>query len=238
MRYLTGLLTRNKGFLAFMLCMFVFRSAVADWNVVPTGSMQPTIRIGDRILVDRAAYDIRLPFTHISLHKIADPARGDIVVLDSTEANERLVKRVIGVPGDRIALRGNRLYVNGQAARYSSIRVAGIGDDRADPAHYELERTGDATRIVRLSDYRPSIGSNFGPVTVPAGHYLLMGDNRDNSYDSRFLGFAGRGEILGRARYVAFSLDPAHHYLPRKDRFGAALDGAAQHSGAHAGQDL
>ena len=238
MRYLTGLLTRNKGFLAFMLCMFVFRSAVADWNVVPTGSMQPTIRIGDRILVDRAAYDIRLPFTHISLHKVGDPVRGDIVVLDSSEANERLVKRVIGIPGDQVALRGNRLYVNGHAARYSSIPVTGIGDDHEDPAHYEVERSGDTTRIVRLSDYRPSTGSNFGPVTVPAGHYLLMGDNRDNSYDSRFLGFAGRQEILGRARYVAFSLDPDHHYLPRKDRFGTALDGAAQHSGASAGQDL
>jgi signal peptidase I len=238
MRYLTGLLTRNKGFLIFMLCMFAFRSAVADWNVVPTGSMQPTIRIGDRILVDRAAYDIRLPFTHISLHKIADPTRGDIVVLDSAEANERLVKRVIGVPGDQIALRGNRLYVNGHAARYSSIQIAGIGDDREDPAHYEVERSGDTTRIVRLSDYHPSTGSNFGPVTVPAGHYLLMGDNRDNSYDSRFLGFADRREILGRARYVAFSLNPERHYLPRKDRFGTALDGAAQRPGEPAGQDL
>jgi signal peptidase I len=238
MRYLMGLLLRNKGFLAFMLCMFVFRSAVADWNTVPTGSMQPTIRIGDRILVDRAAYDIRVPFTHISLHKIADPARGDIVVLDSNEANERLVKRVIGVPGDQIALRGNRLFVNGRAARYSSVQVAGIDDDRADPAHYELERSGDTARIVRLSDYRPSVGSNFGPVTVPAGHYLLMGDNRDNSYDSRFLGFAGRQEILGRARYVAFSLNPDHHYLPRKDRFGTVLDGAARRSGSPAGQDL
>ena len=238
MRYLTGLLTRNKGFLAFMLCMFVFRSAVADWNVVPTGSMQPTIRIGDRILVDRAAYDIRLPFTHVSLHKIADPTRGDIVVLDSNEANERLVKRVIGVPGDQVALRGNRLYVNGHAAGYASIQVAGIADDREDPAHYEVERSGSTRRIVRLSDYRPSTGSNFGPVTVPAGHYLLMGDNRDNSYDSRFLGFAGRQEILGRARYVAFSLDPDHYYLPRKDRFGTALDGVAQRSGASTGQDL
>ena len=238
MRYLMGLLTRNKGFLIFMLCMFAFRSAVADWNVVPTGSMQPTIRIGDRILVDRAAYDIRIPFTHVSVHKIADPARGDIVVLDSNEANERLVKRVIGVPGDQIALRGNRLYVNGHAARYSSVQVAGIGDDREDPAHYEVERSGGGTRIVRLSDYRPSVGSNFGPVTVPAGHYLLMGDNRDNSYDSRFLGFADRGEILGRARYVAFSLNPEHHYLPRQDRFGAALDGAAQHAGSPAAQDL
>ncbi|HEY9131421.1 MAG TPA: signal peptidase I [Dyella sp.] len=238
MRHLVGLLNRNKGFIAFMFCMFVFRSAVADWNTVPTGSMQPTIRIGDRILVDRAAYDIRVPFTHISLYRLGDPQRGDIVVLDSKEANERLVKRVIGVPGDRIALRGNRLYVNGRTARYSTIDVAGIRDDSTHPAHYAIERIGGASRVIRLSDELPSIASNFGPVTVPPGSYLLMGDNRDDSYDSRFLGFAPRGEILGRARYVAFSLDPSHHYLPREDRFGAPLDGLAQRAGQTGRQDL
>ncbi|HEX7817704.1 signal peptidase I [Dyella sp.] len=233
MRQLANLLSRNKGFIAFMFCMFVFRSAVADWNTVPTGSMQPTIRIGDRILVDRVAYDIRIPFTHVSLRKLADPQRGDIVVLDSTEAGERLVKRVIGTPGDRIALRGNRLIVNGEVAGYTPVTVDGIGDDTTDPAHYAVERSGGNPRVIRLSDYRPSVGANFGPVTVPAGQYLLMGDNRDNSYDSRFLGFAPRAEILGRARYVAFSLDPAHHDLPRNDRFGAALDGQAESQDHH-----
>ena len=102
-------LTRNKGFITFMLCMVVFRSAVADWNVVPTGSMQPTIQIGDRIFVDKAAYDVRLPFTHVSLMHLADPKRGDIVVLNSQAANERLVKRVIGLPGDEVAMRENVL---------------------------------------------------------------------------------------------------------------------------------
>ncbi|EIM02368.1 signal peptidase I [Rhodanobacter thiooxydans] len=92
MRTIAKFLLRNRGFIAFMLCMVVFRSAVADRNVVPTGSMQPTIRIGDRILVDKLARDVRLPLTHVSLLHLADPQRGDIVVLDSQAAQERAAR--------------------------------------------------------------------------------------------------------------------------------------------------
>jgi signal peptidase I len=166
MRGLMQLLYRNKGFIVFMIGLVMFRSAFADWSVVPTGSMQPTIQIGDRIFVDKAAYDVRVPLTHISLWHIADPQRGDIVVLDSHAANERLVKRVIGIPGDEIALRGNVLYVNGIAATYSSTIVRGIHDDIDDPAHYEVEHTGNLQHLVRLSLYRPSEMRDFGPVRV------------------------------------------------------------------------
>jgi len=225
MRRLLRCLARNKGFVTFMLCLIMFRSACADWSVVPTGSMQPTIQIGDHILVDKAAYDIRLPLTHISLIRLADPQRGDIVVLDSHAAKERLVKRVIGIPGDRVALRDNVLYINGVAATYSPVSVNGIHDDQRDPAHYDVEHLGGLQHLVRLSRYYPSEMRNFGPVTVPAGHYLLMGDNRDNSEDSRYLGFFPRDEIIGRSRYVALSLDPNNDYLPRRQRFAARLDG-------------
>ncbi|MGH8159405.1 MAG: signal peptidase I [Rhodanobacter sp.] len=224
MRTIAKFLARNKGFITFMLCMIMFRSAVADWNVVPTGSMQPTIKIGDRILVDKAAYDIHLPLTHIALLHLADPQRGDIVVLDSQAAHERLVKRVIGLPGDEIAMRGNVLYINGRAASYTSGSYAGIHDDLKNPARYEIEHYGDMRHAVRLSEYWPSPASSFGPVKVPAGQYLLLGDDRDNSMDSRYFGFFPRNEIVGRSRYVVASLDPEHHYLPRGNRFGAALD--------------
>ncbi len=224
MRVITRFLARNKGFLIFMFCMVVFRSAVADWNVVPTGSMQPTIKIGDRILVDKLAYDIRLPLTHVSLLHLADPQRGDIVVLDSHVAQERLVKRVIGLPGDTVAMRDNVIFVNGHPARYAAGRYVGIHDDLENPAHYEVERYGAMHHAIRLSDYRPSPARSFGPVHVPTGQYLLLGDDRDNSMDSRYFGFFPRNEIVGRARHVVASLDPEHHYLPRRDRFGAALD--------------
>jgi signal peptidase I len=224
MHAIARFLARNKGFITFMLCMVMFRSAVADWNVVPTGSMQPTIRIGDRILVDKLAYDVRLPLTHVSLLHLADPQRGDIVVLDSHAAHERLVKRVIGLPDDEVAMRGNVLFINGHAARYSASARDGVHDDQRDPAHYEIERYGAMRHAIRLSDYRPSPVSNFGPVRVPPGQYLLLGDDRDNSEDSRYLGFFPRHEIVGRAHHVVASLDPEHHYLPRADRFGTALD--------------
>lgn len=224
MRKFAKFLARNKGFFAFMLCMVMFRSAIADWNVVPTGSMQPTIEIGDRILVNRMAYDIRVPLTHVNLLRLADPQRGDIVVLDSEAAHVRLVKRVIGVPGDQVAMRENALFINGHAAHYSATTRSGIDEDREDPAHYEIEHYGSMRHAIRLSDGSPSPIRSFGPVTLPAGQYLLLGDNRDNSKDSRYIGFFPRNEILGRSRYVIASLDPNNHYLPRTPRFGAPLD--------------
>jgi signal peptidase I len=224
MRGMLQYLYRNKGFIVFMLGIVMFRSALADWSVVPTGSMEPTIQIGDRIMIDKAAYDIRVPLTHVSLIHLADPQRGDIVVLDSHAAKERLVKRVIGIPGDEIALRNNVLYVNGVAANYSPANVLGIHEDQQDPARYEVESLGNLQHLVRLSLYQPGERRDFGPVTVPAGQYLLMGDNRDRSWDSRYLGFIPRNEIVGRSRYVGLSLDPEHYYLPRTQRFAARLD--------------
>ncbi len=223
MRAFLGMISRNKGFLTFMLCMVVFRSAIADWNVVPSGSMQPTIRIGDRIMVDKAAYDLRVPLTHVSLLHRADPKRGDIVVLDSDAAGERLVKRVIGVPGDQVALKQDRLYINGQPATYAPITVQGVRDDREDPARYAIESIGAMQHAVRWSVAQQGHSRDFGPVAVPAGKYLLLGDDRDNSADSRYFGFFPRNEITGRATRVAVSLDPGNHYLPRGDRWGAAL---------------
>jgi signal peptidase I len=160
----------------------------------------------------------------VSLLHLSDPQRGDIVVLDSNAADERLVKRVIGLPGEDVAMRGNVLFINGHAASYAAIHREGIHDDAVDSAHYETERYGMLNHAIRLSDHRPSPASSFGPVRVPPGQYLLLGDDRDNSVDSRYLGFFPRGEIIGRAHHVVMSLDPKRHYLPREDRFGAALE--------------
>ena len=112
---LLKLLKDNKAYILFVVLMMVFRSAVADWNDVPTGSMKPTIIEGDRIFVNKMAYDVRLPFTTVSLAKLADPVRGDIVIFDSQASGKRLVKRVVGVPGDVVALQDNVLSVNGSA---------------------------------------------------------------------------------------------------------------------------
>ena len=201
-----------RGFAVFVVLMVIFRSALADWNVVPTGSMKPTIVEGDRILVNKLAYDLKFPLTHISLHKFADPRRGDIVVFDSRAADTRLVKRVIGLPGDVVEMRDNHLTINGIPARYSGIEF------RAD-ATFAIESYRDMSHRIELAGTGASRFSTFGPVTVPKDHYLVLGDNRDNSADSRFYGFIPRDEIVGNARTVVLSLDYDDYYIPRSNRF-------------------
>jgi signal peptidase I len=217
----------NKGLVAFLFLMVLFRSAVADWNVVPSGSMLPTIREGDRIFVDKMAYDLRVPLTHIAIAHLHDPQRGDIVTIDSSAANELIVKRLIGLPGDRVAMRENVLYVNGVRADYQPLKRAPLPGDAASPGDYLTERFDGVAHTVRLSLDAPSPRDSFGPVVVPSGEYLMLGDNRDDSADSRYFGFFPRKELMGRTRHVAFSLDPDHHYKPRFERFGATLDSAS-----------
>src|SRR5205809_7137832 len=106
-------------FILMLLGISSLRSALADWNDVPTGSMKPTIEEGDRVVVNKLAYDLKIPFTTIEIAKWSDPKRGDIVVLFSPLDGTRLVKRVIAVPGDKIELRENQLYVNGQLQKWT-----------------------------------------------------------------------------------------------------------------------
>lgn len=212
---------QNRGFVLFLGLMLVFRSAFADWNSVPTGSMRPTIVEGDRILVNKMAYDLRVPFTHISLLHLADPERGDIIIFDSKASDTRLVKRVIGLPGDVVALSDNVLFINGKPLNYSDGAVAGTVNAHAPKQAYELDKTEDLAGIkhsVRVNKQGSHL-SSFDAVVVPDGHYLAMGDNRDNSSDSRVIGFVPRSEIVGRTRSVVLSFNYENFYIPRKDRF-------------------
>ncbi|MES9974421.1 MAG: signal peptidase I [Candidatus Thiodiazotropha sp.] len=208
---LVSLWKGNRSFIIFVVLLLAFRSVIADWNVVPSGSMKPTILEGDRILVNKMAYDLRLPFTHISLLKHTDPARGEIVIFDSEAADKRMVKRVIGLPGDWIAMHDNRLWINGQQIGYSDAETAAPWQDR-------IENIDGVEHWVRWLDQASGL-SGFPPVKVPDGHYLVLGDNRDNSADSRVIGFVPRQEIVGRARHVLLSLNHENHYLPRPHRF-------------------
>lgn len=197
----------HRGFIVFFVLMFCFRSAIADWSDVPSGSMKPTLVEGDRISINKMAYDLRIPFSHISLYKIADPVRGDIVVFDSKAAGKRLVKRVIGLPGDTIAMENNQLFINGQKVDYQPLPV----DD-------QLELLPGQSHYIRVNS-NSSRYATFDAVTVPAGHYLMLGDNRDNSADSRVTGFVPRNELVGRSRGVVLSLDYDNYFLPRSERF-------------------
>ncbi len=214
---LPGLLKANRGFLLFIFLMVIFRSGIADWNVVPTGSMKPTILEGDRIWVNKLAYDVKLPLTSISLFRHADPQRGDIVVFDSSQAGKRLVKRVMAVPGDVVELRHNLLFLNGKPAVYSLLR-------QSPHKIYLSEQVAGVEHDIVLQRNHANPFSSFGPVQVPADHYLVLGDNRDNSADSRVYGFVARDEVVGRSNSVVLSLNYDNYYLPRRDRMFQPLD--------------
>ncbi|MGO2128521.1 MAG: signal peptidase I [Pseudoalteromonas prydzensis] len=215
MKYLYKIWKNNRSLIVFISLMCVFRSAVADWYEVPTGSMKPTIVEGDRIFTDKMAYDLRVPFTKISLLQLAEPQAGDIIVFDSVAAQNRLIKRVIGVPGDSVALVDNQLVINGEKLNYDPVSETAIN-------RVEIENLHGIKHAVELSKQRSAM-QNFAPVIIPENMYLAMGDNRDNSADSRVIGLVPRAELLGRAKRVIVSLDYDDYYLPRKDRVLKAL---------------
>ncbi len=211
-----------KPLLVIGLVMFSFRSAVADWNDVPTGSMKPTILEGDRIFINKVAYDLKFPFTRWRLAQWKDPSWGDVVVLRSPEDGKRLVKRVVGLPGDVVEIRRNHLYRNGEAAVYRMLRddFGGYLDMEPMPALYTEGVEGREHPIMILgSGLHPP-----GPFYVPEGKFFVMGDNRNNSRDSRYFGPVDRSAILGRATAVALSLDREDYYKPRWDRFFSKME--------------
>ena len=202
------------------------RSAIADWNDVPTGSMKPTILEGDRVFVNKLAYDFKVPFTTIRIAKWDDPQRGDIVVLFSPADGKRLVKRVVGVPGDEIEMKNNIVHVNGEPFDYEAAAREIVNRlDSEDRAHsiFAMETLGERTHGVMATPGSPALRS-FGPVDLPGEQYFVMGDNRDNSFDSRFFGLVERRLIVGEAVGVAFSLNRDRYFIPRAGRFLQGLD--------------
>ena len=215
-----------KPFLMVLLVVGTLRSAVADWNDVPTGSMRPTILEGERIFVNKMAYDLRVPFTKMRLMEWGEPSRGDVVVLYSPADGKRLVKRVVGLPGDVLSMRQGHLYINGEPAEYQPFaeddrQALGLNGEPRELVVWESFETG--IHPVTWTPFQPSIRS-FPPRTVPQDQFFVMGDNRDNSRDSRWFGYVDRQDIVGRALAVVVSLDPQHRYTPRWDRFFLELE--------------
>jgi signal peptidase I len=202
------------------------KSSLADWNWVPTGSMNPTILEGDLIYVNKLAYGLRFPLTFYRLAKWSDPRRGDIVVCFSPEDESRLVKRIIAIPGDRIEMKNNVIFLNGQPLTYTKIdskyaeQLASKLKNSSILATENLDGTSHPVMSV------PSISAirNFGPITVPKNSYFVMGDNRDNSRDSRYFGFVNRKAIIGEAKGVILSFDITDKFQPRLRRFFSSVD--------------
>ena len=171
---------------ATTIVLLAARSSLADHYQVPSGSMLPTVHLHDRILVDKSAYGLRVPFTRTYLTG-QGPERGDVVVLTSPEDGKVLLKRVIAVPGDNVTVEGGRLVLNGQ--RMPVTYEAGTTVEQIDQRKHPLSLV-------------PNGGPDFGPRLVPANQYLVMGDNRGDSHDGRYFGWVSRDEILGRAARV------------------------------------
>jgi signal peptidase I len=218
-------IAENRGFLFFLLIVLVLRSAIADWYGVPTSSMYPTVIIGDRILSNRLAYDIKLPFSNVILKRLNDPQRGDIVTFISPEDGVRLVKRVIAVPGDLVEMRDNHLIINGIDATYSGATGDVIENVPPDNDGDQVVLNEELFEQKHTIIITPEVSAvhNFDPITVPEEHYFVLGDNRDNSKDSRYIGCIGRESLTGQVRRIIFSLDPEKFYLPRISRLARAL---------------
>jgi len=200
-----------------------FKSAIADWNDIPSGSMRPTILSGDRVFVNKLAYDLKVPYTTWHVTSWSAPQRGDIVVFYSPEDGKRLIKRVVGLPGDRIAMKNNRLSINGKDIEYEALHPE-------DPTDRSTKQPQDLRYIENLFGkkhtvmFTPFRGSrhSFRPKTIPVGKYLMLGDNRDRSADSRFFGLVDRNLIVGQATAIVISRDKSFLH-PRFERFFKGL---------------
>lgn len=213
----------NKGFLMFMLLFGVFRTAVADWNPIPSASMRPNLLEGDVVFVNRLAYNIKVPLTDVVLAQTGDPQRGDVVTFSSPLDGTRLIKRILALPGDRVEMRNERLVINGVESQYALEEVVQEATAEGRMAALRMQEVVDGRRHrIQLLPQR-SVARDFGPVSVPPNAYLMLGDNRDNSADSRAIGFVPRHLLIGRAERILVSADYQGNWMPRTERFGQSL---------------
>jgi len=214
----------NRGFILFLFLFGLFRTAIADWSPIPSGSMRPSLLEGDMVLVNRVAYDLKIPLTDIALTRIDEPRRGDIVVFYSPKDGTRLIKRLVALPGDTVQMRKGVLIINGEAAQYSEgVQVQEPLDGASSlPALRLREHLGERDHAVQWLPSVPSLRS-MPALRVPEGHYWMMGDNRDNSADSRYIGPVPRHLLVGRAHHLVLSVAFKENWLPRWERFGMPL---------------
>ncbi len=208
----------QRGFVLFLALFGLFRTAVADWNPVPTASMRPTVIEGDVVLVNRLAYQLKLPLSDVVLAAWQGPERGDIVTFGSPADGTRLLKRVVGLPGDRVTLRAGRLFINDEPVPLSEPEWA---EEALGPALRGVEQLGARRHALQALPTVPA--RREGEWQVPPDHYFMLGDNRDNSHDSRYFGPVPRARLIGRVSRLLASFDPERHYLPRLQRLGQAL---------------
>ena len=195
----------GKSFFPVLFIVLVLRSFLVEPFQIPSGSMKPTLEVGDFILVNKFAYGIRLPVLDTKVIPIGDPQRGDVMVFRyPSEPNINYIKRVVGLPGDTVRYtKEKRLYVNGELV---AEKLVGEEPGTLGSVTLYQEKLGQAEHLIRkeMSRYRIEPDRQW---TIPAGHYFMMGDNRDNSADSRYWGFVPEANLVGRATAIWMSFD-------------------------------
>ena len=211
----------SGSFFPVILLVFVLRSFLFEPFKIPSSSMVPTLQIGDLILVNKFTYGIRLPVLNKKIIEINNPQRGDVMVFKyPKDTSLDYIKRVVGVPGDKVVYRNKKLSVNGRDLPYQQLPDYLDEESLTYSKQFEENLSGVSHRILndeRAPSYVPnpdafprkelcSYNSEGFACTVPAGHYFMMGDNRDNSLDSRYWGFVPDEYIVGRAFFVWMNL--------------------------------
>lgn len=211
-----------KSILMAIVLALIFRSSVASPYKIPSGSMIPTLKIGDFIFVSKFSYGLKVPFTNYNFVNFSQPKRGEVVVfIEPRERKLDYIKRVIGVPGDVIELKNDKLYVNGKLMERTEVKDPSYLNDypsapiRDAATVYKENLDGHEHTMMEFS----RIAENFGPVTVPADSLFMMGDNRDNSGDSRVWGFLPIANVRGKAKFIWLSLDSVNPLIRISDNF-------------------
>ncbi|HEX6695102.1 MAG TPA: signal peptidase I [Longimicrobiales bacterium] len=198
----------TKSILIGFLIFVVIRTFLIQTFTIISGSMEDTLLIGDFLVLSKSAYGATIPYTDVRLPGYSEPKRNDIVVFRShhQEPEIDLVKRLVGMPGDTLSMTDGVLYLNGKAVDEPYVKHTDVGYDGGDPSmEWQKSHLVDS---VRAEPYYPT-RDNWGPVVVPAGSYFMMGDNREQSLDSRYWGFVPRSDMMGRAVGLYFSYDRA-----------------------------
>ena len=197
-----------RSFFPIILIVLVLRSFIVEPFRIPSGSMMPTLLIGDFILVQKFAYGIRLPVLNTKIVDVSKPARGDIVVFRFPKnPNIDYIKRVVGLPGDRVGYYNKKVYINGiQMKQIPLGRYNGVGQGRTMSGTWHLleDLTEGVEHSILVRGGRTSRRLEFA---IPEGQYFVMGDNRDNSNDSRFWGTVPEANLVGKAFFVWMNWD-------------------------------
>ncbi|MBU8976230.1 MULTISPECIES: signal peptidase I [unclassified Lysobacter] len=200
----------SKAFFPVLAVVLILRSFVAEPFRIPSNSMMPTLLTGDFILVNKFTYGLRLPITNSKFVALGEPQRGDVVVFRPPHhPDQDWIKRVVGLPGDRIGYHDNQVSVNGKALSYATVGVyqgKGNGTEMTGAEELQEDLLGRQHHILERTNL-PFIDQGEGDWIVPPGHYFVMGDNRDNSEDSRYWGFLPEQNLRGKAFLIWMNID-------------------------------